>query len=88
MRAGPYFIALLLLAASAPAVAAPPAPSGDWRVVVNDREDDVGRIIGFADAGTLQRSGSSVSFCPEYRLERGPDGLDGFRGFVTGDCST
>jgi hypothetical protein len=81
-------IALLLLAASAPAVSAPPAPSGDWRVVVNVRDDDVGGIIGFADAGTLQLSGSTVSFWLEYRLERDLDGLDGARGYFTGDCGT
>ena len=82
------FLALALLGVSAPAIAAPPAPSGDWRVVLHDREEEVGRIVGFADAGTARKSGSSVSFWLEYRLERGPQGLDGFRGYVTGDCST
>ena len=77
---------LTFLAVSAPAIAAPPAPSGDWRVVLNDREEDVGRIIGFVDAGTLRKSGSAISFWLEYRLERGPEGLDGFRGYVSGDC--
>jgi hypothetical protein len=79
-------LALALLAASADA-APPPVPSGDWRLAVTDEEPDVGRIIGFADAGTMARQGTSVSFWLEYRLENPAEGADGYRGFVTADCS-
>ena len=82
--------ALALAAAlAAPAAAqapAPPAPAGGWRLVVTDDEPVVGRGYGFADAGTLSRSGSEVAFWLEYRLAKAAEGADGYRGFVTADC--
>ena len=44
-----------IAAAAAPAPA-PPPPGADWRVVLTDSEPEVGRIIGFADAGTMARA--------------------------------
>lgn len=81
-------LALMGLAASAPAFGAPRAPSTDWRVTVTDEEPEVGRIIGFADAGTLTRAGRDVRFWLEYRLEKAAEGADGYRGYVTADCLT
>jgi hypothetical protein len=78
---------LAVAAPAAPAAAVPPAPSGDWRLVLEDREPDVGRVLGFADAGTAARAGSEVRFWLEYRLEKAAEGADGYRGFVTGDCA-
>jgi hypothetical protein len=80
-------LALAAPAAAEPATA-PPPPSGDWRLVVTDEEPDVGRILGFADAGTLVRSGTAVRFWLEYRLEKAAEGADGYRGYVSADCSS
>lgn len=66
---------------------APPALSADWRLATADEEPDVGRILGFADAGTLVRTGSEVRFWLEYRLEKAAEGADGYRGYVTADCA-
>lgn len=82
------------LAAAALAVPAlaqapdPPPPSGDWRLVVTDEEPDVGRVLGFADAGSLARAGDQIRFWLEFRLETAAEGADGYRGFVTADCAS
>ncbi|HYE28266.1 MAG TPA: hypothetical protein VEA61_08540 [Allosphingosinicella sp.] len=76
-----------IAAAAAPAPA-PPPPGADWRVVLTDSEPEVGRIIGFADAGTMARAGDQVRFWLEYRLERAAEGADGYRGHVSADCGT
>ncbi|HEX6374334.1 MAG TPA: hypothetical protein VFZ91_01290 [Allosphingosinicella sp.] len=81
------FGVMILIAAAAAQAAAPPPAGADWRVVLTDREPDVGRIVAFADAGTMSRTGDKVRFWLEYRLERAAEGADGYRGYVSADCA-
>lgn len=87
MRAFSLFLLFTAATSAYAQPAAPPVPGEDWRLVATDEEREVGRVLAFAESSTISRSGNQIGFWLEFRIEKPVEGGDGFRGYVSADCT-
>ena len=60
--------------------------AAEWRLVLTDEQEDLGRILAFADVSDIRREGETLHFWLDMRIERPPVTADGSRARIEADC--